>query len=155
MRWQGMSQQQLNDQTVHRNYYKEIYETLKNEPYANFLGIELVELGEGTAKATLELKEHMLNAHGTAHGAIIFAIADYVFACASNSYGKTSVGLSTTVNFMAPGIMGHQLIATAKEVKRNNRTAWYLIEVESNGELIATMDALVYRKNEYFVPIEK
>ena len=48
----------------------------------------------------------MLNTHGTAHGAIIFALADYVFAAACNSYGKTSVGLSTTVNFMAAGLNG-------------------------------------------------
>lgn len=50
--------------------------------------------------------------------------------------------------------MGSRLIAKAVEEKRNNRTGWYKIRVESAGELLATMDTLVYRKNHYFVPVE-
>jgi acyl-CoA thioesterase len=97
----------------------------------------------------------MLNSHGTVHGAIIFAIADYVFAAACNSYGRTSVALSNTINYMAAGKKGSRLKATAIEEKKNYRTAWYKIRVESDGELIATMEALAYRKDHYFVPAEK
>jgi acyl-CoA thioesterase len=146
--------QNLNELEIHRMYYDQIFEVLAKEPYANFLGIKLQELGEGTATATLEVQNHMLNTHGTVHGAIIFAIADYVFAAASNSYGKTSVGISTTVNFMSAGKKGSQLKATAVEEKRNHRLGWYSIKIESEQELIATMDATVYRKNHYFIPLE-
>lgn len=145
----------LDDLKVHKKHYKQIFETMEQEPYAQFLGIELVELGEGTATAELTTKDFMFNSHGTVHGAIIFALADYVFAAACNSYGKTSVGLSTTVNFMAPGLKGSKLKATATEEKRNHRTSWYKIHVESEGELLATMEALAYRKNQYFVPVEE
>jgi len=144
-----------NEQDIHRTYHKQIFETLEQEPFAQFLGMKLIDIGEGTATAELEVKDHMLNSHGTVHGAILFSLADYVFAAASNSYGKTSVGLSTTMNFMAPGMKGSLLRATAEEEKRNHRTAWYKIRVESNGELLATMEALVYRKNHYFVPVEE
>ncbi|MED4072185.1 hotdog fold thioesterase [Priestia endophytica] len=142
------------EQEIHQKYYNEIFSLMEQEPFAQFLGMKLIHMGEGTATAELDIKDHMLNAHGTVHGAIIFSLADYVFAVASNSYGKTSVGLSTNVNFMAPGKMGSRLIAKAVEEKRNNRTGWYKIRVESAGELLATMDALVYRKNHYFVPVE-
>jgi acyl-CoA thioesterase len=139
----------------HKKNCDRIIEVFKNEPYANFLGIELTELGPGTATAEVKIQEHMLNTHGTVHGAIIFALADYVFAAACNSYGKTSVGLSTTVNFMAPAFPGKLLKATAREEKRNHRTSWYNIRVESEGELVATMEALAYRKSQYFVPVEE
>lgn len=142
------------EQEIHQKYYNEIFSLMEQEPFAQFLGMKLIHMGEGTATAELDIKDHMLNAHGTVHGAIIFSLADYVFAVASNSYGKTAVGLSTNVNFMAPGKMGSRLIAKAVEEKRNNRTGWYKIRVESAGELLATMDALVYRKNHYFVPVE-
>lgn len=145
----------LNELEVHQKYYKQIFEILENEPYANFLGIKLQELGAGTASATLEIQDHMLNSHGTVHGAIIFAIADYVFAAASNSYGKTSVGINTTVNFMSAGKNGSLLKATAVEEKRNHKLGWYNIKVESGNELIATMEATVYRKSHYFIPVEK
>ncbi|TCP20337.1 acyl-CoA thioesterase [Scopulibacillus darangshiensis] len=146
---------QINEQEIHKKYYNEIFSTLEQEPYAQFLGIKLTELGAGTATAELNIKDHMLNAHGTVHGAIIFALADFVFAAACNSYGKTSVGLSTTVNFMAPGMKGSVLSAAAVEEKKNNRTSWYKIRVESSGELVATMEALAYRKNQFFVPAEE
>ena len=142
------------EQEIHKEYYDQIFQTLQQEPFAQFLGMKLIELGEGTATAEIDIKKHMLNAHGTVHGAIIFSLADYVFAAASNSYGKTSVGLSTTVSFMAPAKEGSKLTAIATEEKRNNRTAWYNIRVESHGELIATMEGLVYRKNHYFVQEE-
>lgn len=144
----------ITEQEIHQKYYNEIFSLMEQEPFAQFLGMKLIHMGEGTATAELDIKDHMLNAHGTVHGAIIFSLADYVFAAASNSYGKTSVGLSTNVNFMAPGKMGSRLIAKAVEEKRNNRTGWYKIRVESAGELLATMDTLVYRKNHYFVPVE-
>jgi acyl-CoA thioesterase len=145
----------MTEQEIHQRFHEDIFKHLEQEPYAQFLGMKLIEIGEGTATAEIEVKDHMLNSHGTAHGAIIFSLADYVFAAACNSYGKTSVGLSTTVNFMAPGMSGSHIKATAKEEKRNNRTSWYKIRVESNGELLATMEALAYRKNHYFIPIEE
>lgn len=144
----------LTEQEIHQKYYNEIYQHFEQEPYAQFLGIKLLELKEGTATAELEIKDHMLNTHGTVHGAIIFALADYVFAAACNSYGKTAVGLNTTINFMAAGMKGSRIKAIAVEEKKNNRTSWYKIRVESNGELLASMEALAYRKNSYFVPVE-
>lgn len=145
----------LTEKEINQRYKEDIFRHFEQEPYAQFLGIKLIEIGEGTATAEIEVKDHMLNTHGTAHGAIIFALADYVFAAACNSYGKTSVGLSTTVNFMAPGLKGSRIKAIAVEEKKNNRTAWYKIRVESDGELLATMEALAYRKNHYFIPVEE
>ncbi|HEY9576293.1 MAG TPA: hotdog fold thioesterase [Pseudobacillus sp.] len=146
---------QIDEQNIHDIHYGQIVETMKQEPYANHLGIQLTELGKGTASAKLQIEDHMLNSHGTVHGAVMFAIADYVFAAASNSYGKVAVGLSTNMNFMAPGRKGTILTATATEEKKTRRIAWYRIAVESEGNLLATMEATVYRKDQYFVPINE
>jgi len=144
----------VDERILHQRQYDKIRDKVLQDAYAQFLGIRLLELGEGTAKAELVVKEHMLNAHGTAHGAIIFALADYVFAAACNSYGKTAVGLSVNIGFLEAAMPGERLVATAVEEKKNNRTAWYRIHVESERGLVATLEALAYRKNEYFVPVE-
>jgi acyl-CoA thioesterase len=141
----------LTDQTTHQMYYDKIFTTMENEPFARFLGIKLIELGPGSATAELTPDENMVNAHGTVHGGIIFSLADYVFAAASNSYGRTSVGVNNNVNFMSAGKLGQTLTATAKEIKKTNRLAWYSIHVYSGEDLIATMEAMVYRKNQSFV----
>ncbi|GIN91958.1 hypothetical protein J22TS1_30090 [Siminovitchia terrae] len=145
----------VDERKVHQSFYKDIFSIMEQEPYAQHLGIKLETLGEGTASATLEIQKYMLNTHETVHGAILFALADYVFASASNSYGKTAVGLTTTMNFMAPAKKGDILRAEAVEEKKSNRLAWYKIKVFCSDELLATMDATVYRRNDFFVPVEE
>lgn len=142
---------QLDDQDIHKLHYDQIKQVLKDEPFASFLGMKLTKLGPGTAEAELIPDDRMLNSHGTVHGAIIFSLADCVFAAASNSYGKIAVGVTTNVNFISAGKRGETLTANAKEIKKNHKLAWYKIEVLNEKELIATMEAMVYRKNHYFV----
>jgi len=149
------TKQYVNERELHRKHYDEICAKLKQDQFAQFLGIKLLELGEGTATAEVIVEDHMLNAHGTAHGAIIFSLADFVFASACNSYGKTSVALSMNIGFLAAAMKGNRLVATATEEKKNNRTAWYRIRVETEHGLVATLDALAYRKSEYFVQIDE
>ncbi|MFP3387197.1 PaaI family thioesterase [Brevibacillus sp. SIMBA_040] len=149
------TKQYVDERELHRKHYDEICAKLKQDQFAQFLGIKLIELGEGTATAEVTVEDHMLNAHGTAHGAIIFSLADFVFAAACNSYGKTSVALSMNIGFLAAAMKGNRLVATATEEKKNNRTAWYRIRVETEHGLIATLDALAYRKSEYFVQIDE
>ncbi|MFD6210518.1 PaaI family thioesterase [Peribacillus sp. NPDC060253] len=139
------------DQDIHELHYDKIKQVLVDEPYASFLGMKLTKLGPGTAEAELIPSDRMLNAHGTVHGAIIFSLADYVFAAASNSYGKIAVGVSNNINFISAGKPGETLTARANEIKKNHKLAWYKIEVVNDRELIATMEAMVFRKNHYFV----
>lgn len=145
---------QISDISVHEKNYEEIREFMVQEPYAQFLGMELTDFGAGTATAELVVTENMLNSHKTVHGAILFSLADYVFAAASNSYGKTAVGVTTSMNFMSAGFLGEKITAVAHEEKRNHRLAWYKIDVSNEKELLATMEAMVYRKSEYFVSTE-
>jgi len=149
------TKQFVDERELHRKHYDEICQKLQQDQFAQFRGIKLIELGEGTATAEVTVADHMLNAHGTAHGAIIFSLADFVFAAACNSYGKTSVALSMNIGFLAAAMKGNRLVATATEEKKNNRTAWYRIRVETEHGLVATLDALAYRKSEYFVQIDE
>ena len=145
----------IDDFTVHEEHYDEIRKIMEAEPYAQFIGMKLKNFGPGTATAELVPTKNMLNAHNTVHGAILFSLADYVFAVASNSYGKTAVGVTTTMNFMSAAFPGEKITAVAREDKRNHRLGWYNIEISNGKELIATMQAMVYRKKEYFIPIEE
>ncbi|MGZ4112048.1 MAG: PaaI family thioesterase [Tumebacillaceae bacterium] len=143
------------DLEVHNKHFAEIQEKVQQDTFAQFLGIKLLEVGPGTATAEVEVQPHMLNFHGSTHGGVVFALADYVFAVACNSYGKTSVGLQVNIGYLAASFAGSKLRATAVEEKRNNRTAWYRITVESETEVVANLDALAYRKNDYFVALDE
>ncbi|WP_156290603.1 hotdog fold thioesterase [Oceanobacillus salinisoli] len=139
---------------IHHDHYDKILEKLKMDRFASFLGIEITEFSAGSSTVQLKLEEHMLNAHSTAHGGILYTLADYAFALACNSYGKTSVGLSTTVHFMKSAQAGDMVTATAREIRRNYRTGFYRIGIETRNEVIASIEAIAYRKSEYFVSID-
>jgi acyl-CoA thioesterase len=144
----------IDEYQIYEKNYEQIYKQVRNDPYAQSLGIQLTKFEAGFAEATLEVQSHMVNAYGTVHGAVIYALADHVFSVACNAYGKTSVGLSTTIQFIEAANPGDRIIARATEVRRNFRTGFYRIEIFHEQNLIATMEAISYRKDHYFIELD-
>jgi acyl-CoA thioesterase len=145
----------IDELQIHNDNRDQIYQKVKNDPYAKSLGIELTKFEAGSAEAVLNVQPHMVNAHGTVHGAVIYALADHVFSVACNGFGKTSVGLSTNIQFIAAARAGDIIRACATEIKRNFRTGFYRIDVYHEQDMIATMDAVAYRKDHYFVELDE
>ncbi|WP_245980084.1 PaaI family thioesterase [Peribacillus asahii] len=145
----------IDEHQIYEKHYEEIYEQVKNDPYAQSLGIQLTKFEAGFAEAILEVQSHMVNAYGTVHGAVIYALADHAFSVACNAFGKTSLGLSTTIQFIESAKPGDKIIARATEVKRNYRTGFYRIDVYHEQNLIATMEAVSYRKDHYFIELDE
>jgi acyl-CoA thioesterase len=145
----------IDEVKIHEMHYEQILKEVKNDPYAQSLGIQLTKFEAGFTEATLEVQSHMVNAYGTVHGAIIYALADHAFSLACNAYGKTSLGLSTTIQFIESAKPGDKLVARATELKRNYRTGFYRIDVLHGQNLIATMEAVSYRKDHYFIELDE
>jgi len=122
---------------------------VRDDPYANALGIKVLEIGEGYAKASLTVGENMLNFHGVAHGGLIASLADVAFAAASNSRNRKAVALALNISYRRPVKAGETLVAEAFEESLGERTALYEIVVRnSKGDLVASCQGLVYRMDE-------
>ncbi|WP_370576397.1 hotdog domain-containing protein [Neobacillus niacini] len=67
---------------------------------------------------------------------------------------KTSVGLSTTIQFIEAAKPGDRIVARAIEIRRNFRTGFYRIEIFHEQNLISTMEAVSYRKDHYFIELD-
>jgi acyl-CoA thioesterase len=120
----------------------------KKDKFADFVGIELLEASEGRARASMEIRDHHLNAVGIVHGAAIFSLADLVFAMASNSHGTVAVAINASISFLK-AVSDGVLYAEAVEVSRNPKIATYSIQVtDRKDELIATFQGMVYRKKD-------
>jgi len=129
----------------------QILEHFKKDKYAQMLGITIENVEEGYAEVTMNVTENMLNFHGTTNGGVIFSLADVAFACASNSYGTTAVGITMTMHYMKAGTVNEKMKAVAKEDTKSNRLGLYRIEVfNEQDELIALAEGMVYRKKETF-----
>jgi acyl-CoA thioesterase len=120
----------------------------KNDTFAEHLGIELLEVSKGRAKAKMEIKDHHLNGINIAHGGAIFSLADLAFAVASNSHKTIALGINASISYLKAASKG-TLIAEAKEVSINPKLATYDIRVTNeNNELIAIFQGTVYRKKD-------
>lgn len=120
----------------------------KNDKFADYVGIDLFDAGEGSAKAKMEIKTHHLNSVNTVHGAAIFALADFVFAVASNSYGTVAMGINVSISYLK-AVKEGVLYAEAQEVSKNPKLAAYQIQVtDTGGDLVAIFQGMVYRKKE-------
>ena len=119
---------------------------VEEDKFARLVGIELMEISEGRAKAKLEVGDKHLNGHGIVHGGAVFTLADLVFAAACNTYGNVAVAININITYFRATTSG-TLIAEATEVDRNPRLGTYSITVKNDaGQKVALFQGLAYVK---------
>jgi acyl-CoA thioesterase len=106
-------------------------------------GIVIEEAREGYARLSMVVRADMLNGHHTAHGGMIFALADTAFAYACNSRNVSTVAQQASISFLAPAKEGARLIAEAREEAVAGRSGVYSVTVRTaEGENIAVFQGL-------------
>lgn len=120
---------------------------LLENPYADLLGIKVLELEKGLAHVCAEIKPTHTNHLGYAHGGFLYSVADFAFELASNSHGADAVGLTTSMEFHRSSKVGDTIEAVATETHLGRTVATYHIAVTSSGKRIASFTGTVYRKN--------
>ena len=124
----------------------------RRDLFARRLGIELLELRPGYSRVGLTLQPYMVNGLGIPHGALIFALADFAFAAAGNSHGKTAVALSMDIHFISSPAPDARLECEAVEVRCGRRTALYRMTVaDGDNNPVAELHGMAYRKDENFL----
>ncbi|WP_370153565.1 hydroxyphenylacetyl-CoA thioesterase PaaI [Streptacidiphilus sp. EB129] len=101
------------------------------------LGIELLAVGDGSARLSMLVTPAMVNGHGIAHGGYIFLFADTAFACACNSHGPVTVAAGAEITFIAPVREGDLLLATAEERTRFGRSGIYDVRIARGDTVVA------------------
>lgn len=124
------------------------------DKFAKHNGIELLDAAPGWAKVSMKIAPYHMNGAKTVHGGAIFTLADFAFAVASNSHGKLSMGINTSVSFMKAATQG-TLYAEAREQAMSPKLASYQVHVtDDNNDVIALFQGMVYRKNESILPAD-
>jgi acyl-CoA thioesterase len=95
------------------------------------LGIEVSDVAPGRATARMVVTDAMVNGHGICYGGYLFLLADSAFAFACNTYGAVTVAAAAEIVFVAPGRLGDELTAEARERVRYGRSGLYDVTVRS------------------------
>lgn len=124
-----------------------INNNIEKDPFACFLGVNIIEAKKGYSKCSLILNENMLNFLGTPHGGVIFSLADIAFSIAANFDYPPSYALDISGSYFASASVGDKLVSICNEINSTRKTGYYRMDVFLNDKLIATFNGTVYRKN--------
>lgn len=111
-------------------------------PFSRLLGISFEEFGDGRCKASLDVKHHLLNPHGIAHGGVAFSLADFASGgAAASALGEPRiVTQDMQIRYHGPGRSG-KIQADAKVLHHGQRTITTQCNVTQGELLIATVTA--------------
>lgn len=127
---------------------EQIKEFFQNDRFAARTGVELLEVREGYAKASLTLTSEHMNAGGRTQGGALFTLADLALAAAANAHGTLAFSLSAHITFLKSSGPGDILTATACERHLGRSTGYYQIDITNQrNELVATFESSIFRMN--------
>ena len=127
---------------------KEIVDTMMAKDFfSQWLGIKVLETGNGISKLSMTIRKEMLNGFGIAHGGITYSLADSALAFSSNSHGKKAVSIETSISHTVSLSEGDEIIAEAKEENCSNKIGIYTITIKrsSDNAIVALFKGTVYR----------
>ncbi len=115
--------------------------------YADLLGLSVLEATPARTRVRAPVTDEGLNMHGTAHGGLIFSLADEAFAVISNLEAQ-AVAVDTHLSFFRAAKSGDELVAVATPERVGRTLATYRVEVRrgEEGEVLALFTGTVSRR---------
>ncbi|CAM3992035.1 hydroxyphenylacetyl-CoA thioesterase PaaI [Deinococcus marmoris] len=115
--------------------------------YADLLGLRVLEATPQRTCVRASVTAAGLNMHGTAHGGLIFSLADEAFAVISNLEAQ-AVAVDTHLSFFRAAKVGDELVAVATPERVGRTLATYRVEIRrgEEGEVLALFTGTVSRR---------
>ena len=116
------------------------------DAFSQWLGIEIVDVSDGYCQLKMTVRNDMLNGFKIAHGGIAYSLADSALAFASNSNGKKSLSVETSISHTISVKDGDKLTATTKELSISDKIGIYHITITNQeNQEVAFFKGTVYR----------
>ena len=118
----------------------------EQDAFSQWLGIKIVDVSDGYCQLKMTVRDEMMNGFHIAHGGIAYSLADSALAFASNSNGKKSLSVETSISHTISIKDGDELTATTEELSLSDKIGVYLITITNkDNQKIAYFKGTVYR----------
>ena len=125
---------------------------MHHDAFSKWLGIEVLEIKEGSCKLKMKIREEMTNGFYVSHGGIIFSLADSALAFACNSRNNLSLAMECNISFLKQVNVGDELTAEAHEIHNGKSTGVYSINViNQNTQQVALFKGTCFRTGKSLV----
>jgi len=118
---------------------------LSLDPFSQWLGIEILEVEIGYCKLGMRIRKNMLNSMQKAHGGITYALADTAFGFATNTHGRFSVSIETSINHIEALKKGDYIIAETQLDITKNKLGFNYVNITCEDKIVAIFKGVVYR----------
>ncbi|MCL4399158.1 PaaI family thioesterase [Candidatus Parvarchaeota archaeon] len=123
-----------------------IKQIIENDPFLKYVGIKILEIGEGRCKLSMGFRHEVTRSGGIMNGGAISTLADAAGGCAvvTVNGGKNQVTVELDVSFMRP-IKTGPVIAEARVTKTGRSMSFADIDVyDGKGVKCATVKGIWY-----------
>ena len=135
------------------NPQKIINKMFDQDAFSHWLGIKIVEVSEGDCQLQMPVRSEMLNGFQIAHGGIAYSLADSALAFASNSHGRKSLSVETSISHTVSVKEGNVLTAATEELSLSDKIGVYLITITNqDNQKVAYFKGTVYRTSKEWFP---
>lgn len=125
-----------------------VAQMMESDAMSQWLGIEVLESAPGVCRCRLNVRDDMVNGFGIAHGAITYALADSTLAFAVNAQGRHAVSVTSTIQHLAPVMLGDVIESQAIMRSEGQRVVHVDVEVTNQrGERVAWLTATGYKRS--------
>ena len=132
---------------------KVVGEMYDNDAFSQWLGIEVVEVKDGYCELKMTVRKEMLNGFQIAHGGIAYSLADSALAFASNSHGRKSLSVETSISHTVSVKEGDVLTAITEELSLSDKIGVYLITITNqDNQEVAYFKGTMYRTSKEWFP---
>jgi acyl-CoA thioesterase len=121
---------------------------MANDFFSQWLGVIILEQKEGSCKLSITIRKDMLNGFGIAHGGITYSLADSALAFASNSKGRKSVSIETSISHLVSLKENDELIADAFCETETEKLGHYKVNLFLKNDptkIVALFKGIVYK----------
>ena len=127
-----------------------------NDAFSHWLGIEVVEVKDGYCELKMTVRKEMLNGFQIAHGGIAYSLADSALAFASNSHGRKSLSVETSISHTVSVKEGDVLTANTEELSLSDKIGVYHITITNqDNQKVAYFKGTVYRTTKEWFPVDE
>ncbi|MEI6019571.1 MAG: hotdog fold thioesterase [Bacteroidota bacterium] len=124
------------------------------DAFSQWLGIELLEVQPGEATLRMCVTKQMLNGFGIAHGGITYSLADSALAFASNSVGKKSLSIETSISHLISLKENDCILAQCYCESESTKLGHYKVKVtfqNAPDKIVALFKGIVYKTSQDWV----
>lgn len=116
--------------------FEEMNEIVQKNPFAKYIGMELLEMAEGFALGRISFERQHENIYGGMHGGCAYSLADTLAGIAASTYGEYVTTLDASMNYLLPIENTEYVYCRAKVLRHGRKISVIRVEIYDDSETI-------------------